>query len=76
MLKKLKYLMNTSPLNVLLLEMNPNYPRLKNIIRSLNPNKSNGWFKLSARMLEICDVSIVTPIHNNLSKLLTTWNVS
>ena len=32
------------------------------LIRNLNPNKAHGWDGVSARMLKICDKSIVPPL--------------
>ena len=38
------------------------YDKILNIIRTLDPNKSSGWDKLSPRMIKMCDTSIVVPL--------------
>ena len=45
------------------------------ILRSLNPNKSSGWYSISPRMLKICDSSIVKPIMFILETCLKLSNV-
>ena len=42
------------------------------LIRSLNPNKSNGPDEISARMLLICDESIVLPLKSIFYNILST----
>ena len=35
--------------------------KMLDVIRSLNPNKANGWDEISLRMIKLSDVSLVLP---------------
>ena len=43
-------------------DFNISEEKILNIIRSLNPNKAYGWDEISIRMIEISDVSLLTPL--------------
>ena len=47
-------------------------PENISLIRNLNPNKAHGWDGVSARMLKICDKSIVPPLLNIFKNSLET----